>query len=77
MMSQSNEEFLMSVEDALTLTTNSARPEQALALGGWFDSIKEGVSRLISTPVADSTTLATARRRKKIHMGASRFLGIS
>jgi hypothetical protein len=75
MMSQSNEEFLISVEDALTLTTNGAQPEQALAFGGWFDSIKQEVSRLIATPAADSTTLATALRRKKVHMGASRFLG--
>jgi hypothetical protein len=72
MKPQSNQEFLVELERNLAPKEPGT---QAMAVGGWFDSIKEGVSRLIWAPAADATALATALWRKKIHLGASRFLG--
>jgi hypothetical protein len=77
MKRQSNEDFLTALQANLDATApaEGAPREEAFAAGDWFDDFKESVSRLVNSSSDNVTALALALWRKKVHTGASRFLG--
>jgi hypothetical protein len=48
---------------------------ESFGAGGLFDSLKEGISRLSSVGSAGLSSAVTALGRKRVHLGASLFIG--
>ena len=71
MKPQSNDDFLSNLQTNLEATPGTV----ALGVGGFFDDVKESVSRLLNAAPDEATAVALALWRQTVHNSASRFLG--